>query len=128
MEQKRLELVFAGKICRRGDRKHASALAAAEAGVWANAWGKASCREDSLGSVWWARLWCILTTKGAPNLSQFRSTESKASDVAKQGSKRQKEPCGKIAKETGQEIAVRSWGPEQVMGQLNREASARKME
>lgn len=51
MEQRRLELVFAGKICRSGDRKHASALAAPEAGVWANAWGKASCREGSLGSV-----------------------------------------------------------------------------
>lgn len=37
MEQRRLELVFAGKICRRGDRKPASALAAAETGVWANA-------------------------------------------------------------------------------------------
>ena len=60
-------------------------------------------------------------------MSQFRSAESKASDVAKQGSKRQKEPWGNTAKETGQEIAVRSWGPEQVMGQINREASARKM-
>lgn len=128
MEQRRLELVFAGKICRRGDRKHASVLAAAEAGVWANAWGKASCREDSLGSVWWARLWCILTTKRAPNLSQFRSAERKASDVAKQGSKRQKETCGKTSKEAGQETAVRSWGPEHVMGQINGEARDGKME
>lgn len=61
-------------------------------------------------------------------MSQFRSVERKASDVAKQGSKRQKEPCGKTTKETGQEIAVRSWGPEHVMGQINGEAHARKME
>lgn len=47
MEQRRLELVFAGKICRRGDRKHASALAAAEAGVRAIAWGKASAEKTA---------------------------------------------------------------------------------
>lgn len=48
--------------------------------------------------------------------------------MAKQGSKRQKEPCGKTAKETGREIAVWSWGPEQVMEQINGETRARKME
>lgn len=40
--------------------------------------------------------------------------EGKASDVAEQGSERQKQPCWKTAEETGQEMAVRDWGPEQV--------------
>lgn len=83
MEQGRLELVFAGQICRRGERQHASASAASEAGVWANAWEKTSFREDSWGSVWWARLWYILTTKGAPDLSQLWCRERKAWDGAK---------------------------------------------
>lgn len=61
-------------------------------------------------------------------MSQFRSAERKASDVAKQGSMRQKESYGKTSKETGQETAVRSWGPEHVMGQINGEARAGKME
>lgn len=56
MEQRRLELIF---LCRsdlqkRREGARTSASAAAEAGVWTNAWEKASCREDSLGSVWWA--------------------------------------------------------------------------
>lgn len=89
-----------------------------EAGVLTNAQGKASCREDSLRSVWWARLWCILTSKGASGLSQFRSGERKVSNVARQGSKRQKQPCWKTAEENGREMSVRSWGPEQAMGQI----------
>lgn len=64
MEHRRLGLVFASQICRTGGRERISAPAAAEAGVWANARGKASCSEDSLRSVWWARLWCSLETKG----------------------------------------------------------------
>jgi hypothetical protein len=55
MEQRRRELIF---LCRSDLQKrregsdYASASAAAEAGLWATAWTKASCREDSLGSAW----------------------------------------------------------------------------
>lgn len=36
--------------------------------------------------------------------------------VAKQGSKKQEQPSLKTAERTGQGMAVRSWGPAQVMG------------
>lgn len=86
----------AGQICRREGRKHASASAAAEAWVWANAWERHPAEQTAWNQCGGLD-WCILTTQETPDLSQLRSREREACDMAKQGSKKQSQCCRKTA-------------------------------